>query len=42
VDYLDSRAESEARRGNGGNEPAAPSATSASPKARSTCQPAHA
>ena len=42
VDYLDSRAESEARHGNGGNEPAAQSATSGNPKARSTRQPAHA
>ena len=42
VDYLDSRAESEARRGNASNEPAAPVATNGSPKAGSTCQPPHA
>ena len=42
VDYLDSRGESEARRGNGGgtSEPAAPSASS--PKPRSGRQQAHA
>ena len=54
IDYLDSRADSEARRArgedsgdapaarNGGAEPAAPSAASRSRKARTERQPAHA